>query len=59
MRSQREGGLSAITKVKVFRPEISNIAQGQGVHFLEAGIVACVNGESVLVKRRVSQGILL
>jgi hypothetical protein len=47
MRSQREGGLSAITKVKVFSPEISNIAQGQGFHILEANIAARVKGERV------------
>jgi hypothetical protein len=45
MRSQREGGLSAITQVKVLSPEIINIAQGQGFHFLEASIAACVKGE--------------
>jgi len=45
MRSQREGGLSAITQVKVLSPEIINIAQGQGFHFLEASIAACVTGE--------------
>jgi hypothetical protein len=47
MRSQREGGLSAITQVKVLSPEIINIAQGQGFHFLEASIVARVDGECV------------
>ena len=36
MRSQREGGLSAITQVKVLSPEITNIALGQGFHYLEA-----------------------
>jgi len=45
MRSQREGGVSAITQVKVFSPEIVNIAQGQGFHFLEARTAACVIGE--------------
>ncbi len=45
MRSQREGGLSAITKVKVFSPEIVNIASGQGFHFLEANTAVCVKGE--------------
>ena len=45
MRSQRNGGLSAITQVKVLSPEIFIIAQGQGFHFLEASIAACVNGE--------------
>lgn len=47
MRSQREGGLSATTKVKVYSPEITIFAQGQGVHFLEASIAAYVNGECV------------
>ena len=47
MRSQREGGLSAITKVKVSSPEIVNIAQGQGFHFLEANTVECVKGEHI------------
>jgi hypothetical protein len=45
MRSQREGGLSAITQVKVLSPEMVNIAQGQGFHFLEARTAACVKGE--------------
>jgi hypothetical protein len=45
MRCQREGGLSATTKVKVYSPEITNIAQGQGVHFLEASTAAHMNGE--------------
>ncbi len=47
MRSQREGGLSATTQVKVFSPEIANIAQGQGFHFLEARTAARVKGECV------------
>jgi hypothetical protein len=47
MRSQREGGLSAITQVKVLSPEIINIAQGQGFHNLEASIATCVRGECV------------
>jgi hypothetical protein len=47
MRSQREGGLSATTQVKVYSPEIVNIAQGQGFHFLEASTAACVKGERV------------
>ncbi len=47
MRSQRKGGLSAITKVKVFSPVIVNIAQGQGFHVLEASTAACVRGECV------------
>jgi len=45
MRSQRDGGLSAITQVKVLSPEIVNIALGQGFHFLEASIASCVKGE--------------
>ncbi len=45
MRSQRDGGLSAITQVKVLSPEIVNIAQGQGFHVLEASIAACDKGE--------------
>ncbi len=47
MRGQREGGLSATTQVKVCSPEIANIARGQGFHFLEASITACVKGECV------------
>ena len=47
MRSQREGGVSAITQVKVLSPEMVNIARGQGFHSLEASIAACVNGECV------------
>ena len=47
MRSQRKGGLSATTQVKVLSPEIINIARGQGFHFLEASIAAYVNGEYV------------
>ena len=45
MWSQREGGLSATTKVKVFSPEIINIAQGQGFHVLEASTALCVKGK--------------
>jgi hypothetical protein len=45
MRSQRDGGLSAITQVKVSSPEITIVALGQGFHFLEANIAACVKGE--------------
>ena len=45
MRSQREGRLSAITKVKVYSPEILHIAQGQGFHILEASTAECVKGE--------------
>jgi len=47
MRSQRDGGWSAITQVKVLSPEIYNIALGQGFHCLEASIAACVQGEHV------------
>jgi len=47
MRSRRQGGLSAITKVKVFSPEITNIALGQGFHFLEASTATCAKGECV------------
>ncbi len=46
MRSQREGGVSAITKVKVFSPEIINIAQGQGFHGLEARTAATMAARS-------------
>ena len=47
MRSQRNGGLSAITKVKVFSLEIIFVALGQGLYDLEASTVACVFGEHV------------
>jgi hypothetical protein len=47
MRGQREGGLSATMKVKVYSPEMVNIAQGQGFHFLEASTAARVKGERV------------
>ena len=47
MRSQRKGGLSATTQVKVLSPEITNLAQGQGFHFLEASTAAYVKGEYV------------
>jgi len=47
MWSQRKGGLSAITQVKVFSPEIINIALGQGFHFLEASTATRVKGECV------------
>ena len=47
MWSQRKGGLSAITQVKVLSPEIVNIAQGQGFHVLEASTAARVRGECV------------
>ena len=45
MRSQRKGGLSATTKVKVLSPEIVIIALGQGFHFLEASTASRVIGE--------------
>ena len=47
MRSQREGGVSATTQVKVCSPEIVNVAQGQGFHFLEASIAAHDRGKCV------------
>jgi len=47
MRSQREGGLSATTQVKVLSPEILIIARGQGFHFLEASNATCVKGKRV------------
>ena len=45
VRSQRKGGWSAITQVKVLSPEISIIAMGQGFHFLEASSVLRAKGE--------------
>lgn len=47
MRCQRKGGLSATTQVKVSSPEIVNVAQGQGFHFLEASIAAHDRGKCV------------
>ena len=47
MRSQRKGGLSATTQVKVLSPESTIIARGQGFHFLEASIGMHVNGECI------------
>jgi len=47
MRSQRKGGLSAITKVKVSSPVIAHLAQGQRLHILEASIATRANGECV------------
>lgn len=47
MRSHGDGGLSAATQVKVSSPEILLVALGQGFHFLETGISACVIGEHV------------
>jgi hypothetical protein len=46
MRSLGKGSLSATTQVKVLSPEISLIALGQGVHFLETKIGSHVKGES-------------
>jgi len=37
--------LSATTQVKVLSPEITNVAQGQGLHFLEASTAGCAKGE--------------
>ena len=54
MRCQREGGLSAITRVKVLSPEIFIIAQGQGFHDLEASISTCDKGEYVEACRGLS-----
>ena len=48
MQSLRKGEWSAITKVKVWSPEIClNVALGQEFHHSEASIVAHVNGECV------------
>ena len=47
MRSLGKGVMSATTQVKVSSPEILLIALGQGFHFLEASIAACVKGEYV------------
>jgi hypothetical protein len=47
MRSQRDGGLSATTQVKVLSPEILHIARGQGFHILEASIAMRVQGECI------------
>ena len=47
MRSQSDGGLSAITQVKVLSPEIVIVALGQGFRILEASTAACVKGEHV------------
>ncbi len=54
MRSRRDGGLSAITKVKVLSPEIFIIAQGQGFHVLEARIAVCARGECAAACRGLS-----
>ncbi len=47
MQSSRKGEWSAITKVKVFSPEICLIALGQGLLHSEASIAAHDNGECV------------
>jgi len=47
MQSSRKGEWSAITKVKVFSPEICLVALGQGFLHLEASIAAHDNGECV------------
>ena len=47
MRSHRTGSLSATTKVKVFSPEITLIAMGQGFHILETKIGTHIKGECV------------
>ncbi len=47
MQSSRKGEWSAITKVKVFSPEICLVALGQEVHHSEASIAAHDNGECV------------
>ena len=45
MRSHGNGGLSAVTQVKVSSPEIILIALGQGFHDLEASIGVRAIGE--------------
>ena len=47
MLSQRKGGLSATTQVKVLSPEITIFARGQGFHILEASNAVCAKGEQV------------
>ncbi len=47
MRSLGKGSMSATTQVKVWRPEIFHVAQGQGFHFLEANIGTRSIGECV------------
>jgi len=47
MQSSSKGEWSAVTKVKVFSPEICLIALGQGLLHLEASIAAHDNGECV------------
>jgi len=47
MQSSRKGEWSAITKVKVFSPEICLVALGQGFLHSEASIATHDNGECV------------
>ena len=47
MQSSRKGEWSAVTKVKVFSPEICLIALGQGLLHSEASIAAQDSGECV------------
>ncbi len=47
MQSSRKGEWSAITQVKVFSPEICQVALGQEVLHSEASIAAHDNGECV------------
>ncbi len=47
MQSSSKGEWSAVTKVKVFSPEICLIALGQGLLHPEASIAAHDNGECV------------
>jgi len=47
MQSSRKGEWSAVTKVKVFSPEICLIALGQGLLHSEASIATHDNGECV------------
>ena len=47
MQSSRKGEWSAVTKVKVFSPEICLVALGQEVHHSEASIAAHEQGECV------------
>jgi hypothetical protein len=41
MRRQEDGGLSAITQVKLLSPAMINVVLGQGIHFLEASVATC------------------
>ena len=51
MRSQRKGGGSAITQVKVMNPENSIVVRGQGAHGLEASNAARAKGECAATYR--------